>query len=163
MSGPLAAGIQLAAGAEPAALFAAWLRDRLSIGVVEPWSGEIPAALDTRPLHHLPPPRDTPDPRAELWRSAFRPGLCYYRMGPGFIQVKDIREPAEAARLTIDRGSLIEAFLRCLRPVRLTEAGRAERAALDQLLAERLLLRFGDIVTTAPCRMLRWPIPARFA
>lgn len=153
----------LTAGAEPAALFAAWLRDRLSAGVVEPWAGEIPAALDTRPLHHLPPPRDSPDPRVKLWRSVFRPGLCYYRMGPGFVQVKDIREPAAAARLSIGQESLIQAFLCCLHPVRLTEVSRTERAALDQLLAERLLLRFDDIVTTAPYRMLRWPIPARFA
>jgi Family of unknown function (DUF5825) len=84
-------------------------------------------------------------------------------MGPGFVQVKDIRESATAARLSIDQDPLIQAFLRCLRPVRLTEVSRTERAALEQLLAERLLLRFDDIVTTAPYRMLRWPIPARFS
>lgn len=153
---------------ESLAMTAARLRDRLSTGVVEHWTGPIPADVDTRPLHHLPPPapgadggQASGDPRIRNWQATFRPALCYYRVGPGFIQVKDIRDPATASRVTISQQPLIDAIMDCERPVRLAGQDRRRGAALDFLLAECLLLRFGDLVTTAPYRMRRWPLPAR--
>jgi hypothetical protein len=87
-----------------------------------------PGSTRHPPLAPSPPPQDTPDdPRVQLWRSAFRPGLCHFRMDPGFIQVKDIRDPVAAARLTIDDGPLIEVFLRRLRPARPVDAAPSAR------------------------------------
>jgi hypothetical protein len=158
------------AQAEASALETARLRRQMTAGTIEPWTGPLPDGLDTRPLHHLPPPPVPPsrepgldDPRLELWRTAFRPGLCYYRLGPGFIQVKDIRAPESAARIIISQKPLIDAFLRCERPVLLADQDGDDRAALEVLLQEGLLLQFGELVTTAPYHMRCWPIPAVFA
>jgi hypothetical protein len=167
---------QLPADEQAAASFLARVRDALSAGTLTRWRGTIPRHVDTEQLHHLPPPDPVSpdddgdgrrsggagdDARASRWRAAFRPGLCYYRMGPGFIQVKDVRDATAAARFTLDDAGQIELFLRCLRPVRL-QALRGENIETARLLlSERLLMRFGDFVTTAPHRMRRWPIPAR--
>ncbi|WP_220447522.1 DUF5825 family protein [Nonomuraea diastatica] len=83
-----------------------------------------------------------------------------YRRGPGFLQVKDMRDPAAAARMIIDDGALGSAFTHCLRPRRLPDLGAAERDAVDVLIDERLVLRCGDLVVTLPNRMRRWPVPA---
>lgn len=151
--------------AEAAARAAARARGNLSEAFVEPWTGPIPADLDTDLLHHLPPPPVgmTADTRVERWRAAFRPGLCFYRRGPGFILVKDTRIPGRGARIRIDQEPLINALLLCEEPVRLDAQDGIVRAALEFLLSESLLLRFGDFITTAPYRMRRWPIPTTLA
>ncbi|MGH3190395.1 MAG: DUF5825 family protein [Streptosporangiaceae bacterium] len=148
--------------AEAAARAAARARCRLSLAEPEPWAGPVPADLDTRPLHHLPPPAPpAAGVRVEQWRAAYRPGLCYYRVGPGFILVRDAREPGRGSRIRVDQQPLISALLLCEQPVRLDSQDAAVRAALEFLLSEGLLLRFGGLVMTAPYRMRRWPIPAR--
>lgn len=157
--------------AEALALEVIRLRRQLENGIAGPWAETLPGALDTRLLHHLPPPAvpsgaepQSADPRLEPWRAAFRLGLCYYRHGPGFIQVKDVREPRAAARITIDQAPLIDAFLRCgEQPVHLASQAGDDQAALEVLLREGLLLQFGPFVTTAPYRMRCWPIPAGLA
>jgi Family of unknown function (DUF5825) len=152
---------------EAGARVAVRLRDNLSEGTVGHWDGPVPDGPDIHLLHHLPPPLtggdgSETDQRVLAWQSEFRPGLCYYRCGPGFIEVKDFRDPGGASRIGIAQPELVEAFLLCLRPVRLADQGRRERAVMEYLLSERLLLRFGGLVTTAPARMRRWPIPAQF-
>jgi hypothetical protein len=143
-----------------AARFLAWLRDQLGRGTVVDWSGDIPATIDTTELHHLPPPRETGDPRVDAWRAAFRPGLCYYRNGPGFLEVRDLRRPGDAVRMTITDERLTKAFRRCAEPVHFSEL---DQAVLSILSAEHLVLRVADLVLTAPYRMARWPIPAHRA
>ena len=157
--------------AEVVALEVIRLRRLMADGTVEPWAKMLPDGLDTRPLHHLPPPSvpvgiesQLDDPRLGLWRAAFRPALYYYRLGPGFIQVKDVREPGSAAWITIDQAPLIDALLRCSeQPVPVAGQDSDDRAALAFLLQEGLLLQFGEFVTTAPYHMRRWPIPAGLA
>lgn len=154
--------------AEAVALEVIRLRRLMADGTVGSWAGPLPGGLDTRPLHHLPPPAGTEphphDPRLDLWQAAFRPALYYYRLGPGFVQVKDVRDPGSAAWITIDQEPLIDAFLRCSeQPVPVTGQDRDDRAALDILLQEGLLLQFGELVTTAPYRMRHWPLPAGLA
>jgi hypothetical protein len=161
--------------AEAAAAEAVRLRRQMEQGADDSWAVPLPAGLDTRLLHHLPPPAvprhsaaaaleelDT-KPWLTRWRTAFAPARCYYRRGPGFITVKDLREPGAEARVTIDQPLLIDAFLHAEKPVRLADETGDMLAALEFLLAERLLLAFGEILTTAPYRMGRWPIPARLA
>jgi len=125
----------------------------------------VPDCLDADDLYHLPPPRQdgSADERVLRWQAAFRPGLCYYRTGPGFVEVRDVRRPADAARLTIDDQLLISVFTTCLSPTAAADLDADSLAAAETLLAERLLLRFADVLLTAPYRMRRWPIPAGLA
>jgi len=134
-------------------------------GVVEQWAGSVPDYLDADDLCHLPPPFHDgfAGERVVLWEAAFRPGLCYYRAGPGFLEVRDVRRPADAARLTIDDHLLISVFTACLSPTAVVDLDASSLAAAETLLAERLLLRFDGVLLTAPYRMRRWPVPARLA
>jgi hypothetical protein len=141
-----------------AACFIAWLRDQLGAGTVVDWSGDVPATIDTTSLHHLPPPRESADPRVGAWRAAFRPALCYYRNGPGFMEVRDLRRPGDAVRMTITDERLIDTLRRCAAPV---PASELDQAILDLLTSEHLVLRVANLVLTAPYRMTRWPVPAR--
>lgn len=137
--------------------FICYLRDTLSRGTVPHWRGELLPPLSLSMLCHLPPPAGTGDNESE-WRERFRSGLFYYRHGPGFIQIKDLRE--DAAVLILDDPVLISVFTRALEPMSLGRLSHDEREAVDALIAERILLRLGADVVTLPHRMKRWPIPA---
>jgi hypothetical protein len=139
--------------------FIAWLRDRMSEGLVARWHGEVIPSLTGPALHHLPPPQDDDD-AIGVWRSRFRLGLCYYRRGPGFIQIKDVRDPSASAAFVLDDPLLIRVFTRCLVPTRMPEVAPDERGAIEALLAEGLMLQLEDLVVILPYRMARWPIPA---
>jgi hypothetical protein len=146
--------------------FIAWLRDQQTEAVDVAWSALIDPELDTTLLFHLFPPEpnataEEPD-EVRRWRAAHRPGMCYYRLGPGFIQVKDMRQAETAAQFLLDEPPLMNAFTGCLRPCELDGLEPAERRAVEALVAERLLLRLGDRVTTLPSRMRRWPVPSNF-
>ncbi|MEV0326829.1 DUF5825 family protein [Micromonospora echinospora] len=93
-------------------------------------------------------------------KSTFRLGLCYYRQGPGFLGVRDVRDPAESAVYVLDEPPLREAFLRCLTPQRLDDWPAQGQAAAEELIAEGLLLRRGGLAVTLPYRMRVWPVPA---
>ncbi|MBM7790008.1 DUF5825 family protein [Tenggerimyces flavus] len=144
-------------GQEPAATvrYLATLRDGLSAGKLPVWEGGLSPVLDLDLVCHLPPPTNHPE-----WTARFRPGLCYYRHGPGFVEVKDTRTPATAARFVIDDPDLLSCFLRCLNPTPIAGLGPADTEAVEALVDERLVLRFDDTLLTLPHRMTRWPIPA---
>ena len=152
--------VWMARSALQTAAFIASIRDRMSNGTITRWHGEvIPALGESLLLYHLPPPEGTDD-GLESWRSRFRLGLCYYRKGPGFLHIKDIRDPNGGASFVIDDPLLISMFLRCLPPTHLAKTQPDERAAIAALLAAGLMLRLGNTVVTLPYRMARWPIPA---
>lgn len=151
--------------AEAAVFAAARARSKLSQAEIEPWTGPVPEDMDTRLVHHLPPPVSPSglpaDPRVEQWRAAFRPGSYFYRTGPQFVLVKDTREPDRAARIRVDQEPLVDALLLCEQPVWLAGQDAAARPALEFLLSRGLLLRISGFVLTAPYRMRRWPVPSR--
>lgn len=151
--------IRLGERPEPTLRFVGRLRDRLSEGVITPWRGELVDRMDVTALHHLPPPTGV-DSRIDEWRAVFRVGLCYFRKGPAFIQIKDVRNAEASASFILDEPALITAFTRYLQPRSLTRLESTERDATETLLAEGLLLRVGDHATTLPYRMSRWPVPA---
>jgi hypothetical protein len=147
--------------------FVAWLRDLHADTVEVAWRAVIDPRLDTTLLHHLPPPMppenvDWTD-AVHRWQAAFRPAMCYYRLGPGFVQIKDVRQAETAARFLLDEPPLVAAFTRCLRPARITDLSPAEYGVAQTLVRERLLLRVGDWATTLPSRMRRWPVPSHLA
>lgn len=135
------------------------VRDAMSAGRILGWRAETipPAAAPL--LWHLPPPSGVGQELRD-WRARFRAGLCYYRRGPGFVQVKDVREPDDAAGIVLDQPAVLGVFSRCLRPTSLADLDPAEGDAAEALLAERLLLRIADEVLVLPYRMRRWPVPA---
>lgn len=154
--------IQLGERPDETAHFIAELRDHMSAGKYLQWRGTVTPSVATESLWHLPPPASTaPDgaERIKAWQTRFRPGLCYFRRGPGFVQIRDIRFPA-AASYTIDDEALLRIFTDCLEPRMLAELTQREREGVELLLSENLALRVGDHVVTIPYRMRRWPVPA---
>ncbi|MFI0450223.1 DUF5825 family protein [Actinomadura sp. 6N118] len=135
------------------------LREGVGVGAVHTWRGEIVPPIRADLLCHLPPPAGNGN-GAEEWRSRFRVGLCYYRQGPGFVQIKDVRDHDTAATFVIDTPALLTGFLRCLEPTPLADLTLDQQEAAEALVNERLLLRLGDHVLTLPYRMKRWPVPA---
>jgi hypothetical protein len=149
------------AGALPGTAAAvALLRDCATAALrVRWWAGPEPD-LDFGLLHHLPPPAGPPAPGLDRWRRAYRYGSCHFRRGPGFVQVKDARDPAgPPVVLVADHPDLVATFLRCLDPTPLAALDATGRTAVDLLLAERLVLLAGGAVLTLPHRMRRWPVP----
>lgn len=129
------------------------LRDAAGEGADVEWQAELPVA-DSRLLHHLPPPAGGPSgPVLAAWRAAYRPALCHYRRGPGFLLVSDGRGgPAVTHTLT---GGTAAAFVRYL------DAGPAPDAdpVFDCLVRLGLILRLGGLGLTLPYRIRHWPIP----
>lgn len=145
--------------------FIAWLRDQHSQTTDVAWRAVVDPRIDAALLYHLPPPLPAVDGGSPEWLArwwaAHRPAMCYYRVGPGFIQIKDVRQATSAARFVLDEPELVDAFTVCLRPRRLDALAERQRHAVLALNVERLVLRVGDWVTTLPTRMRRWPVPSQ--
>jgi hypothetical protein len=149
---------------EPCATLAAvrLMREAAADGVAVIWNGSVGDGITPRLLVHLPPPQpagsesDTAD-TAE-WRRRYRPGLCYYRLGPDFVFIKDVRTPEDSGRFRLD--GVVDAFRSLEAVVDVTNLDSPTRGLVDDLEAEHLVLRFGDLATLLPNRMRRWPVPA---
>lgn len=154
-------------GDEPRATlaFVRLLRDAASFGVPVAWHGIIDEGLDARLLIHLAPPGPVPGEQTSVnlaeWRHFHQPGLCYYRLGPGFAFIKDVRwEGEHAARYRFELEG-IERIVAELETVA-DSATLADDAkgALEDLTTEHLALQLGGLATLLPYRMRRWPVPA---
>jgi hypothetical protein len=117
----------------------------------------VPPSLPTELLSHLHPPSrfDRPPHPDELeqWRDGFYLGRCCWRQGPGFIEIRD-RRHGSLARYTITEPDLAQAVYA------LDRGDQPVAAAAGPLLAEQLVLRFGEHSWLAPYRLVRWPSPA---
>lgn len=112
-----------------------------------------------RPLGHLQPPQalhGLPEPVAAeqlaAWRSGHYVGLCLWRQGPGFVQIRD-RRWGNLARFTVDEPHYLEAI------DHLSYGAAAEEVpadALSDFLGEQLVLPIGHLRWWAPYRVLRW-------
>lgn len=139
-----------------------FLRDAASWGLRVRWSLRLGATVEAPSLAHLEPPMDAdgvPPGTFARWRGGHRYGLCYYRQGPDFILVKDVRDSERPAYFVLDDVPLVEAFTTLLTPGRV-EAMRPElRDAVDELRAERLILQLDEWAVVLPSRVRIWPIP----
>jgi len=139
--------------------FVRLLREALSAGLRVDWALAGPAALDAGLVCHLPPPRDGSE-LAAAWRAQYGFGRCYYRAGPGFYLLKDIRAgEGGGARFRLDDARGVAAFGTLAAAVHLPSAAADTVELFGVLEAERLTLRRGDWGTLLPFRMRRWPVP----
>jgi hypothetical protein len=137
------------------------LREAASVGVPVNWRGPIVGGIEVSLLVHLSPP-DAPDgdgvdPMQVEWQQRHRPGLCYYRLGPNFVFVKDVRRTGASARYTIET---VEEFRALEAVVEVASLEPRTREVLSDLEGEGLVLRLGGWATLLPHRMRRWPVPA---
>lgn len=164
-SGPGKSGAQEFSTAEFSAgefsvRFIRLLREALSAGLRVDWALAGPAALDAGLVCHLPPPRDGSE-LAAAWQAQYGFGRCYYRVGPGFYLLKDIRagEGGRGVRFRLDDARGVAAFGTLADAVHLPSAAADTVELFGVLEAERLTLRRGDWGTLLPFRMRRWPVP----
>jgi hypothetical protein len=110
---------------------------------------------------HLVPPEDGTDAEsaayASSWREGYRYGSFFYRAGPGFVLVKDIRPGDEPTRMTIDEGAAEFLTLASASTVGDLDAGARE--LVDTAEEAGLLLRHDDRLLVLPYRIQRWPVP----
>ncbi len=146
--------------------FVRFLRDATSAGVWVSWSGKVGKDLDTDSLCHLPPPSSQsegsgpgPSARPQAWRAGHQTGLCYYRAGPGFVQVTDRRPGALSRQMVLNARPQLEVFTSYLVPGPAPVPGDTRTAACLGLIGDRLLMRIGDHAVTLPHRLLCRPVP----
>jgi Family of unknown function (DUF5825) len=130
------------------------LREAAGYGVGVTWRGNLGHHVDPQLLHHLPPPVSGAEPGLNRWRATFRYGLCYYRVGPGFLLIVDHRRTIHGATSVLrdpDEIATLRGFT-CPGPA-------AGTAAFARLCDKGLVLRHGGAAVSLPYRLRRWPIP----
>lgn len=133
--------------------FVADLRDATAQGEPVRWACEAsPGGLAA--LYHLAPPMYL-EPLAELtaWRSRHRPGLFYYRRGPGFVVVHDGRSGSDVETVLDDREQLA-LFDRLHRP-----GAAPPGMAAEALRAVGVLFELGGRAVALPYRLARLTLP----
>jgi hypothetical protein len=122
------------------------------------------AGLPLLPLHthiHLIRPSGGVDEStqtyADAWGSGYRYGIFYYRQGPGFVSIKDVRPDQAATRMVIDTGA--EHFLAMAAASTVADLSPPALAVLDEAERAGLVLRHEDRILALPFRMRHWPVP----
>ncbi|SCL23849.1 hypothetical protein GA0074692_1659 [Micromonospora pallida] len=138
-----------------------YLRDVTSHAVRLRWRL---AGLPCFPLHthvHLVAPSGGVDAdsaaHATAWTAGYRYGSFFYRRGPGFVSIKDVRPESEDARLTIDEGA--DHFLAMAEARTLAELAPDAQDLVDTVAEAGLLLRAGQRLLVLPYRLRHWPVP----
>lgn len=139
-----------------------FLREITSHTIRLEWALAGHPLLDPTAFVHLVPPTAAADDAAracvETWREGYRYGAFYYRCGPGFVTIRDIRVGVEAARLTID-GEGYEHFRALADGENLAEVDGELRNALQDAVEAGLAVRGDDTFLVLPYRMRNWPVP----
>lgn len=118
------------------------------------WELSSPPPWPVRTLVHLPPPRSGIG-YADHWRASHRFGLCTYRRGPGFVQIRDVRPDGDPVRVRID-GDWAEAFH--MLTTGMPASGQAGRLLAD-LTDAGLAISLTGGHHVLPTRLRRWPVP----
>ncbi|MGW6572475.1 DUF5825 family protein [Streptomyces sp. NPDC054945] len=163
--------LPLGTGGRGAADAVRFLRECQSQALTVRWVPDRDALpFDTGLLHHLPPPAPRSaspggsgasgaSDEAAVWRSRYAYGLFYHRRGPDFVTVMDRRDPSAAARFTLDRPAVLDAFLAVQEPTALDALDATHREAVALLADERLVLVTRGWAVALPPRLRRWPVP----
>lgn len=152
------------------------IRELTSHGIAVDWTIRMPAGTaGWRPLSHLHPPAAVyagsagdgivgsagdgivgsgGEGIAAEWRDSFHIAKCGYRLGPGFIEIRD-RRTGSFKRLVIRNPHREEAIAPLLRGVRTTALSQA---VMERYLRADLLHQVGGFVWWTPYRIRRWPL-----
>ncbi|MEU7027769.1 DUF5825 family protein [Streptomyces sp. NPDC046275] len=139
-----------------------FVRDLTSYGVEVDWRAEMtaPEGPEWWVFSHLFPPSFIEGPRGaealRIWRARYHVGRCFFRRGPGFLQIRD-RRKGGLRRLTVADEAYVSA-------VEALAADRGEDAVPAPAMAvfekHHLAVRIGDGVWWAPYRLRRWAAPS---
>lgn len=132
------------------------VRELTRIGSSVQWMLECDDDFPLAPLHHLYPPAAVVQGdagAAARWREAYRFGSLMYRKGPGFIHVRDAREPG-ARRLMLSREAHLDAVA-ALDQGAPTDS--VNPAVANGFLKNRLVAEIGSYLWWLPYRLHRWP------
>lgn len=142
------------------------LRDCMAANLRVSWTAGGAPPVDPTLLCHLQPPRAAVAGAApavvehtRAWRDRYGYGRCYYRRGPGFVTVRDTRDPMAPARYVLDDEAAVRALPATEEVTRVTGAPAEVVDLLELLLAEGLAVRLNDLATLLPSRMRHWPVP----
>lgn len=94
---------------------------------------------------------------AREWASGYRYGSYYYRKGPDFVTVKDVRPGGGPLRMTIGDGAAH--FLAMARARAESDLADDSTALLGTAEQAGLLIRDSDRLLVLPYRMRHWPVP----
>lgn len=140
------------------------IRDLTAFGIPVGWTVRLPEGLQLLQLPfllgHLHPPSQVlgsahASDTAGLWARRFHLGMCFWRHGPGFIEVRDLRS-SPRVRLVIDdpgRLAAVEVLSRG------AHAAQVPGDVMDDFTAGRLVHRVGQHAWWVPYRIRRWPSP----
>jgi hypothetical protein len=137
------------------------LREATSHAVRLRWTLAGVPCFPLRTHVHLVPPiggtdREAAD-YAREWSGSYRYGCYYYREGPGFVTVKDVRPDGDPVRMTIGEGA--EHFLAMSRARTEGDLGDEAAALLGTAEQAGLLIRESGRLLVLPYRMRHWPVP----
>lgn len=153
--------VDLGAAADECLRLLRVLRDATSHAVRLRWTLSGVPNLPARTHTHLVPPHSGTNEAARrhavLWAAAYQYGAFYYRLGPGFVAVKDVRDAADAGRMVIDDGH--EAFLALAEATARAEVAHVGSEILETAAEAGLLLYTDETVLILPYRMRHWPVP----
>lgn len=139
-----------------------WLRDVTSHAIRLTWTLEGAPLLDRRDYCHLVPPSAFATlGNADVvtrWRSEFRYGTFYYRVGPGFVTVKDVRPGGDHARMTIS-GPDAALFSRLAQTSCHQAGDEPLEAALSVMSGAGLARYTRSSLLVLPFRLRHWPVP----
>lgn len=109
---------------------------------------------------HLVPPSGGVGPAADYarrWAAGYRYGSYYYREGPDFVTVKDVRAGGEPVRMIIANGA---AHFLAMASARSAGELSADAAAMLEVAEQAgLLIRTADRLLVLPYRIRHWPVP----
>jgi hypothetical protein len=138
------------------------VRDCVALNVPVTWSVAHSGGVDARFLTHLWPPERMPghDDLLALWRE-FAFGVLYWRSGPGFVSVRDVRPHFEASVYTLDTPASLRYFDRFTipEPVGAIVADPAGDEEFAGLVEAGLVLVVEAHALTLPFRIKKWPVP----
>lgn len=137
------------------------VRELTAHGLVVNWRIRLPGGMQLPLLlGHLYPPQTVVDSPygaqiAELWRARFYVGKCFWRQGPGFVEVRD-RRSARQVHVTIDDPQFVSAIEPLSRGAAL---GEIPEHVLDHFTEAGFVHRVEEYVWWTPYRIRRWPSP----
>lgn len=142
--------------------FVTFLRNAIANDVDVLWQSERLDLAIVPSLVHLPPPSVASNEAGSIrsWRTNFGLGLLFWRSGPGFIVVRDLRDPEDSAVFTLDDPVIVDMFHLLTEPHESSAIGASDRNhAGDQLVEQGLALKLGPYLVELPYRLKKWPIP----